>query len=101
MREIPVTTTPIQDAVNLLLKGVLSDEEKLAGFETEFPLAGFALVGAKPENEVLALQFNDPQNRSGGGSCRVGLLWAQISKTVLQFSEVKEVKFQPETLFQP
>ncbi|MGC9603413.1 MAG: GerMN domain-containing protein [Minisyncoccia bacterium] len=100
-REIPISMTPIQDTVNLLLKGNLSDVDKLAGFQTEFPLSGFSLTGANLKNGILTLQFNDSQNRSGGGSCRVMLLWAQISKTALQFPEVKQVRFQPETLFQP
>ncbi len=100
-REIPLTMTPVQDSVNLLLKGILSDEEKLAGFQTEFPLGGFALKGARSENGTLILKFDDLEGRSGGGSCRTRLLWSQISKTVLQFPEVKGVKFEPETLFQP
>ncbi len=100
-REIPLTMTPIQDAVNLLLQGALSDEEKLAGFQTEFPLGGFKLIGANMVSGALTLKFDDPETRSGGGSCRASLLWGQISKTALQFPEVKEVRFEPETLFQP
>lgn len=101
VREIPLTKTPIQDAINLLLKGGVSDEEKLSGFKTEFPLSGLKLTGANLNNGKLTLNFEDLENKSGGGSCRVGLLWAQISKTALQFPEVKEVEFNPETLFQP
>lgn len=100
-REIPFTLTPIQDSVKLLLKGVLSDGEKLAGWQTEFPLDRFALNGVRSENGTFILQFDDLEGRSGGGSCRTRLLWSQISKTVLQFPEVKGVKFEPETLFQP
>lgn len=100
-REIPLTMTPVQDAVKLLLKGVLKDEEKSAGFQTEFPLGGFSLNRVRSENGTLILKFDDLEGRSGGGSCRVGLLWSQISKTVLQFPEIKGVKFEPETLFQP
>ncbi|MGC9610962.1 MAG: GerMN domain-containing protein [Minisyncoccia bacterium] len=100
-RAIPISQTPVQDAVNLLLKGGVSDEEKLAGFKTEFPLSGLKLIGANLNNGTLTLKFDDPENKSGGGSCRVGLLWAQISKTALQFPEVKEVKFEPAELFQP
>lgn len=100
-REIPVSVTPIQDSVNLLLKGNLSDTEKLAGFQTEFPLSGFSLIGVNLKDGMLTLQFDDQGNRSGGGSCRVMLLWSQIAKTALQFPEVKQVRFEPEELFQP
>jgi hypothetical protein len=50
---------------------------------------------------VLTLEFNDPENKTSGGSCRSGILWAQIKKTAEQFDDVEEVRFQPEELFQP
>ena len=100
-REMPVTITPIQDAVILLLEGKLVESEKSAGFSTEFPLSGFKLSTANLKNDILTLKFDDPENKTSGGSCRVGLLWSQIEKTAKQFPEVKEVKFLPEYLFQP
>lgn len=100
-REIQITKTPIQDAVKLLLEGRLSEEEKNNGFLTEFPLSGFKLMEANLKNGVLTLKFDDPENKTSGGSCRVGILWNQIEKTAKEFSEVKEVKFLPETIFQP
>lgn len=100
-REIPLTLTPAQDVVELLLKGELTAEEKAAGFSTEFPLEGLELTGINLKEGILTLVFNDPFNKTGGGSCRVGLLWAQIRKTVQQFPTVQEVRFLPEELFQP
>ena len=100
-RELPLTQTPIQDTVRLLLKGELTSEEESAGFMTEFPLADLELIGANLKNRMLTLEFEDPNNLTTGGSCRVSLLWAQIFKTAKQFPEVKEVKFIPEELFQP
>ena len=100
-RVIPRTITPIQDAVRLLLRGEISSEEKAQGASTEFPLAGVSLVAASLNNGVLTLTFNDPQNRTGGGSCRVGILWFQIEATAKQFPGVQSVRFMPEELFQP
>lgn len=100
-REIGRTETPIQDAINLLLKGELTDSEKSAGFRTEFPLQGLSLKGANLANGVLTLEFDDKLNKTGGGSCRVGLLWAQIEKTAKQFTGVESVQFKPDALFQP
>ncbi len=100
-REIPTTKTPIQDTVKLLIKGQLTEQEKTAGFYTEFPLSGVELLGANLKDGVLTLQFADPSNRTGGGSCRVRLLWAQIQKTAQQFPDVQTVRFEPEELFQP
>ena len=100
-RDIPVTTTPIQDAIRLLLKGELTGAERTAGISTEYPLPGVELIGAAMREGVLTLEFADPQNKTGGGSCRVGILWYQIEATALQFPEVREVRFIPEELFQP
>lgn len=100
-RKIPITQTPIQDTIRLLISGDLTAEERAEGISTEYPLEGFSLKGAALNNGVLTLEFSDPDNRSGGGSCRVGILWFQIEATAKQFPEVEEVRFLPEELFQP
>lgn len=100
-RTVERTITPVQDAVKLLLEGKITEEEKGMGFSTEFPLEGFYLKGADLEGGVLTLEFGDDSNKSGGGSCRVGILWAQIEKTASQFDGVSSVRFEPDTLFQP
>ncbi len=100
-REIEVTETPIQDAIELLLAGRLTAEEKSRGISTEYPLAGFSLQSASLDNGVLTLEFNDPNNRTSGGSCRAGILWLQVEATAKQFPEVKEVRFLPVGIFQP
>lgn len=93
--------TSVADTVRLLLKGQLTNEEKSQGLTTEYPLAGFELTDSSLENGVLTLTFSDPQNKSGGGSCRVGILWFQIETTAKQFPEISSVRFLPEELFQP
>ncbi len=100
-RQIPITQTPIQDAIKLLLSGNLTQEEKNQGITTEYPLNGFSLKGASLDNGVLTLEFSDPENKTIGGSCRTGILWFQIEATARQFSEVREVRFLPEDIFQP
>lgn len=100
-REIPVTKTPIQDTINRLIAGSLTTTEKNQGFQTEFPNTDFKLKGANLVNGVLTLEFTEVPGFTDAGSCRVSLLWGQIRKTALQFPEVREVRFIPETLFQP
>ncbi len=102
-REIPFTNTPVQDIVTLLLKGKenLTQGEIAQGISTEYPLEGFSLKGASLKNGVLTLEFNDLNNKTVGGACRVGILWFQIETTVKQLPEVREVRFLPEELFQP
>lgn len=100
-RKVPISLTPIQDAVKLLIKGELLTLEKAKGLETEFPLPGLSLNGASLKNGVLTLSWNDPENKTSGGSCRVGVLFAQIEATVKQFPEVKSVKMEPTATFQP
>ena len=100
-RTIPVTETPIEDTLLLLLEGELTETERSAGVTTEYPLAGFELLSSFSQNGNLTLTFNDPQNQTSGGSCRAGILWSQIEATVMQFAEVESVRFLPEELFQP
>ncbi|MEX0919293.1 MAG: Gmad2 immunoglobulin-like domain-containing protein [Parcubacteria group bacterium] len=100
-RNIPVTMTPIQDTVRLLLRGELTTQERAQGISTEFPLAGLELTSASVSNNVLTLNFNDPQGRTSGGSCRVSILAAQIQTTARQFGQYTEVRLRPEELFQP
>ena len=100
-REIPITQTPIQDTIKLLLLGELTEEEKAQGIDTEYPLEGLSLKGASLKDGVLTLEFDDSQNRTVGGSCRVGILWFQIEATAKQFPEVQQVRFLPEEIFQP
>ena len=100
-RNIPLTDTPIQNTLRLLLKGELTQEEINSGITTEYPLEGLDLKGATLKDGVLLLEFDDPNNKTSGGSCRANVLWLQISETAKQFSNVELVKFVPDYLFQP
>lgn len=100
-RKISLTQTPIQDTIKLLLRGELTNEERGQGISTEYPLEGLSLGGANVKDGVLTLQFNDPNYKTGGGSCRVGILWFQIEATAKQFTGIQQVRFLPEELFQP
>jgi len=101
-RKIPITQTPIQDTIKLLLLGELTEEERVQGIDTEYPLEGLSLKRASlMKGGVLTLEFDDSNNKTVGGSCRVGILWFQIEATAKQFPEVQQVRFLPEEIFQP
>lgn len=100
-REIPVTDNYMEDTILLLLKGELTAEEKTKGLTTEYPLEGLTLENSTFEKGLFTLGFSDPKHKTVGGSCRVGILWFQIEETAKQFTEVENVKFKPEELFQP
>ncbi len=100
-RSVLSTGDIISETINLLISGDLRESEMEDGITTEFPLDGFFLTKHLIENGVLTLEFSDNQNKTTGGACRVGVLWAQIEKTAKQFAEVREVRFLPEYLFQP
>ena len=91
----------IFDTITLLLQGVITGNEKSSGITTEFPLQGVSLSSLVLKDGVLTLAFNDPNNKLTGGACRTTILWKQIERTALQFSDVKEVRFLPEDIFQP
>ncbi|HPO68410.1 MAG TPA: Gmad2 immunoglobulin-like domain-containing protein [Candidatus Pacearchaeota archaeon] len=102
-RKIPISQTPIKETINLLLRGKenLTEEEIKEGIETDFPLEGLKLKDINLKNGVLTLVFEDPFNKTSGGSCKAKILWLQIEKTSKQFPGVKEVHFLPEDIFQP
>ncbi len=101
-RSIPSSATPIQDAVKALLGQGPTAAERTQGLESEFPLSGVTLQSANlTPAGTLTLAFADPQNRTSGGSCRVGILRAQIEATAKQFPEVKTVVLAPAAIFQP
>lgn len=101
-REIPAGGEDyIQRTVALLLEGKLTDEERARGVDTQFPLPGVYLRNFTSGTGVATLAFEDPNNQTSGGSCRVGVLWMQIEETVKQFPEIEKVRFMPEHLFQP
>ena len=92
----------IVNTMRELLLGNLTTEERARGVTTEFPLAGVLLEsGELGPDGVLTLILADAQNKTSGGSCRVGILRAQIEATALQFPTVKAVRLLPEELFQP
>ena len=100
-RSIPVSDTSIEDTLRLLLSGSINEADTAHGITTEFPLPGFMLKNASLTDGNLLLTFEDPQMKTSGGSCRVGILWHQIEATAKQFQEVKTVLFSPKELFQP
>lgn len=100
-REIEYTETPLADTLTLLLEGDLSLSERQAGITTEFPVDGLELVGVTVNDEVATIALDDPNQNTSGGACRAQVLKSQITNTALQFAHVSEVRFIPETLFQP
>jgi hypothetical protein len=101
-RTIPLTQTPVQYAVNLLLSGDMTPQEEAGGLTSEYPLAGVMLSSVRRDSDgTLVLALNDPNNATSGGSCRSGILWLQIERTAQQFDGVDVVRFEPEDLFQP
>lgn len=92
----------IEETLKLLIEGNLTENDKSQGITTEFPLEGVELEKTELQDGVLTVTFNDPNGLTNGGACRAGILWFQIAETAKQFSEVEEVKFEPQDgLFQP
>jgi hypothetical protein len=100
-RSIPYSEDMLADTIKLLLRGELTSAEKAEDIQTEFPLSGLALASGIGENGHAVLAFNDPQNKTSGGACRVNILRAQIEATAKQFPDIKTVHILPEDLFQP
>jgi len=101
-RSITESDNQIRDAIDLLIKGKLTETEKKDGFVTEFPNKDFKLIETNLSKEgVLTLRFTEVPGFTTGGVCRVKILGSEIIRTAKQFPEVKRVIFEPETLFEP
>ena len=87
-REIPKTLGVARAALEELLKGP-TKAEKTEGYFTSI-ISGVEIQGIAIENEIAKVDFNDELDRAGG-SCRVALIFAQITQTIKQFPTVKNV----------
>jgi spore germination protein GerM len=97
-----ISDNPIKDTIQLLIAADLTEEEVAEGFETEFPNPDFELLDLDLSDDgTLTLTFTEVPGFTMGGSCRTGLLYAQISRTAGQFDGVDNVILEPESLFQP
>ncbi|MEI7640577.1 MAG: hypothetical protein WCJ46_03585 [bacterium] len=91
----------IDSAIKLLMEGKLTEAEMRHGFTSEFPNASFKYLGHFYDKDSVVLKFEDPKDFTSGGACRASLLRYQFEKTVKQFTKTKNIKFLPDTLFQP
>lgn len=101
--DIPFTNTPIKDTIEGFLNTPLPEEAAAAGLSSEFPLPGVSLesLNLDKDSGLLTIRLSDEHNQTGGGACRASILKSQLEAVAKQFSEVREVRFEPESLFQP
>lgn len=92
----------IEKHLETLLSGPTAEEEA-AGFSSEFPLEGVGLesISGPDSDGVLTITLSDTANATTGGSCRVGILSAQLTKTGLSIPGVESVVILPEEILQP
>lgn len=75
--------------LNELLKGP-AGEEKKRGFFTSIN-ADVKIQKIIIENSIAKVDFNEELDKGVAGSCRVVAIRSQITETLRQFSEVKEI----------
>ena len=88
-REIPKTAAVARAAVEELLKGP-TEQEKAQNYITNIN-PGVKIQKLVIENGIAKIDFDAEMERAVGGSCRVGAIRSQITQTLKQFSNVKEV----------
>jgi hypothetical protein len=100
-REIPEGDTQLRYALEELLAGNLTQDEKARGLTSEFPLPGVSLDDVSVDGGTANILVNDRENKTSGGSCRVSIMRAQIETTAKGFGGVEEVRILPDEAFQP
>lgn len=89
-KSIPKTISPIKDTINTLIRSDVFEQNN-----------SFVLQSVNLKDDgSLVLKFPMIGGFTTGGSCRVGILTSQITKTAMQYPSVKRVLFEPD-VFQP
>lgn len=88
-RRIPKTEAVARLALTELLNGPYSFERE-EGYLTNIN-QGVKIQSLTIENEIARVDFDKTLDQAVGGSCRVAAIRAQISKTLEQFSTVKQI----------
>ncbi len=88
-RTIEPTDQPERKALELLLKGP-TDEEKARGYLTTIN-SGVEINSFEIVDGVAKVDFDKSIEEAVGGSCRVTAIRAEITETLKQFENVKDV----------
>jgi hypothetical protein len=88
-RRISKTQAIAQAALTELLNGPYPAERQ-EGYLTNIN-QGVKIQSLTIENEIAKVDFNKTLDQAVGGSCRVAAIRAQITKTLEQFSTVKQI----------
>ncbi len=94
-------TPSLKEIIEDLIQGNLTADERIAGLQTEFPNTDFKVLGATINNSKAHLVFTEVPGFTTGGSCRIGLLRAQIEKTALDYPGVDTVEILPVGVLEP
>jgi len=103
-REVPDSddvVDVIKSTINLWLEGEITEDETSGELSAELSADdGVKLTDASlDEGGVLILTFSDPDYKTNGGSCHVGVIAAEIDAIVKQFAEVKTLNIFPKDIF--
>ena len=83
---IGASQTPVKDTLNRLAKSMHTD---------------FYVKSVNLKNGLLTIEFPPIPGFTTGGSCAQGLNFLKVTKTALQFPEVRQVRIIPDSIFQP
>jgi spore germination protein GerM len=88
-RTVPKTVAVARAAIEELLKGVTTEDEKAGYFSNINP--GVKINSLVIEDGVAKIDFDEILQSAVGGSCRVAAIRAEIAETLKQFPTVKSV----------
>jgi spore germination protein GerM len=89
-RQVPPTSEVARAALGRLLEGP-SPEETEAGYFTNLS-SGVALRSVDIEEGVAVIDFSRELEGDASGSCQVQAIRAQVTRTLLQFPAIREVR---------
>jgi hypothetical protein len=95
-RQVGAAQANIPYAIAIIISGDLTESERADGYVPLFPSTIWELSGSAFRDGVLTLSF---ARRSAGEDRCSGLAGVQLQKTLAQFPSVKDVRFEPEGVF--
>lgn len=98
----PDVDTVIEELISLVLTTEETGKGLKNGFDDEVKSTeNLTIKEIISNDDRVVVNFDDPDNFTSGGSCRVELLKDQLIQTLQDFKNVPTVEIGPEELFQP
>jgi hypothetical protein len=94
IREVPAGSG-LEDVVSLLVRDILTHEERSRGLRTAFPVSSVDLISVTIQGSTATVTFHDPLRVLAQETCAMELVKNQLEYTILAYPGIDDVVFLP------